>query len=163
MKILLDKHSIIHGISIFCWFPTQTRRDEKKIENFLLTTWKDKLNENKLNDFIHFKGRRAFIRGSKPLHPLLSWLWAASLSTHLVTETEDVTLYQFSTIINLSLIHHFALVKRRNSICDWNSFQLLHHFCEWSGGNAAAFDGSKQKLIIGMKKFEIRADEWAEF
>lgn len=29
----------------FCWFSAQTRRDEKKIENFLLTTWRDKLNE----------------------------------------------------------------------------------------------------------------------
>lgn len=141
----------------FCWFSTQTRRDEKKIENFLLTTWGDKLNENKLNDFVLFKGKRAFMRGSKPVVILALSCFPI---IHPVTETEDVTLYQFSSIINLSLIHHFALVKRRNSICDWNSFQLLRHFCERNGGTAAAIDGSSRNWLSKWKslKFELTSE-----
>lgn len=57
VKILMDKHSIIHGISILSLKANQQPDEMKEIENFLLTTW-NKLNENKLDDFIRiFKER----------------------------------------------------------------------------------------------------------
>lgn len=159
VKILLDKHSIIHGISIFfCWFPAQTRRDEKKIENFLLTTWRDKLNEE-INWMISYISKESEPLCGAQSRSIRCYLGFELLPYHPSRNRNGrcnfISIFDYNKFIFNPPFSSNGAIQFAIEI-PFNSFIISASEMEAPPQHRR----KQQKLIIEMKKFEIRADEW---